>query len=321
MGGISSTDQAFIDKLTGIVCMNLENEHFGVDELAREAKMSNPYIYQRLESILTKSTRQFIREVRLQKAMEMLQQEGDTASEVAFKTGFGSPAYFNTCFHEYFGYSPGKVNKLGKLTEEQGNENTVEEKVLTVQSQTDAKQRFKEISSRVVLIVIALGILIIAFNLSFIMYSKYFNNSDSNSLSELKEIKKSIAVLPFKSNSELYENKLFADELLDNIITSLSEIKGLKVISRTSAEQFRGKTGTSPAIAKSLGVTLILEGSVQRHNDRRLIMVRLIDAIKDQQIWAQKFDCELSVSSFNQSFIEKQIKDEIEAIMSSDKIK
>ena len=111
MSGISSTDQAFINRLTGIILANLGNEHFGVDELAHATGMSRSAIYHRLLAISGKSTNQFIREVRLQRAMEILQQEEITASEVAYKVGFGSPAYFNTSFHEYYGYTPGEVLK------------------------------------------------------------------------------------------------------------------------------------------------------------------------------------------------------------------
>ena len=114
MSAISPIDQAFINRLTGIIRANLENENFGVAELAHASGMLRLVIYHRLMAITGKSTTQFIREVRLQRAMEMLRQGSTTASEVAYQVGFGSPAYFNTCFHEYFGYPPGEVLKSAK---------------------------------------------------------------------------------------------------------------------------------------------------------------------------------------------------------------
>ena len=51
----------------------------------------------------------------MKKSMEMLQNETFTVSEVAFKVGFGSPAYFNKCFREYFGYTPGEVRKADPI--------------------------------------------------------------------------------------------------------------------------------------------------------------------------------------------------------------
>jgi len=105
-------DLAFTGKLNEIIHANLENEHFGVKELAREIGMSRFNLNRKLHFIHRKTINQYIREVRLQKAMEMLQHEFVTASEVAFKVGFSSPAYFSTCFSDYFGYPPGEARKM-----------------------------------------------------------------------------------------------------------------------------------------------------------------------------------------------------------------
>ena len=104
-------DQIFIRKLTEITLANLGKENFGIKELAHELGMSHYSYKSRLYAITNKTFKQFIREARLQKAFQMLQNEELTASEVAYKVGFSSPAYFNTCFHEFFGYPPGKVSK------------------------------------------------------------------------------------------------------------------------------------------------------------------------------------------------------------------
>lgn len=114
MSGFTSTDQVFIHRITGIIHANLANENFGVDALANLSGLSRAVIHQRLQTISNKSTTQFIREVRLQRALELLRHESTTASEVAYKVGFGSPAYFNTCFHEYFGFPPGEVLRKEK---------------------------------------------------------------------------------------------------------------------------------------------------------------------------------------------------------------
>lgn len=106
-----SKDQQFLKKLTDIVIANLQNENFGVRELAMESGMSLYRLSRRLHSITTKTSNQFIREIRLKKAFDMLQEETYTVAEVAYKTGFGSPNYFHKCFHGYYGYPPGKSLK------------------------------------------------------------------------------------------------------------------------------------------------------------------------------------------------------------------
>lgn len=106
-----SMDKGFINKLTEIVQANLSNEKFNVKELIKTAGLSSSTVHRRLRKITNKSISQFIREIRLQHAMEMLKNNIGTASEIAYKTGFGSPTYFNKCFHEFYGYTPGEVKK------------------------------------------------------------------------------------------------------------------------------------------------------------------------------------------------------------------
>ena len=93
-------DQAFISKLTEIVLVNLTDGNFNVEKLAKEAGVSRVTLYRRVRSIKRQDISQFIRSVRLQRAMEMLQNNEGTSSEIAFRVGFGSPTYFIKCFHE-----------------------------------------------------------------------------------------------------------------------------------------------------------------------------------------------------------------------------
>jgi pimeloyl-ACP methyl ester carboxylesterase/AraC-like DNA-binding protein len=111
MSPITPSDQAFLNKLNEIIEANIHNEHFGVEELSREMAMSHSKIHRRLKSINNNTINQLIREIRLKKAMSLLHDNIATVSEIAYKVGFGSPAYFIKCFHEYFGFPPGEVKK------------------------------------------------------------------------------------------------------------------------------------------------------------------------------------------------------------------
>ena len=87
-------DQEFIKRLNKVVEVNLADENFGVKELAEKTRMSRSQIHRRLKSINNQSVSQFIREIRLRKALELLQNEAGTVSEIAYEVGFGSPSYF-----------------------------------------------------------------------------------------------------------------------------------------------------------------------------------------------------------------------------------
>src|SRR5438552_6581424 len=102
---------------------------------------------------------------------------------------------------------------------------------------------------------------------------------------------KSIAVLPFGNLSAEKENAYFADGVQDEILTGLAKVADLKVISRTSTMQYKvGAERNLREIAKALGVTHVLEGSVQRAGSRVRVNAQLIDARTDGHLWADRYD-------------------------------
>ena len=105
---------------------------------------------------------------------------------------------------------------------------------------------------------------------------------------------KSIAVLPFENRSEDKANAYFADGIQDEIVTRLSKITDLKVISRTSTQQYQSKPANLREIAKQLGVANILEGSVQKVGGQVRVNVQLINAQTDSHLWAETYDQKLT---------------------------
>jgi TolB-like protein len=103
-------------------------------------------------------------------------------------------------------------------------------------------------------------------------------------------VRKSIAVLPFFNMSNDQEQEYFSDGLTEDIITQLSKIKALKVISRTSVMQYKKNPKPITEIGRELGVSVILEGSVQRSQDQIRINAQLIDAASDEHLWAECYD-------------------------------
>ncbi len=104
-------------------------------------------------------------------------------------------------------------------------------------------------------------------------------------------------MLPFENRSREADDAYFVDGIHDDILTQLSKISALKVISRTSVEQFRDTKLSMKVIAEQLGVAKILEGGVQRAGDRVRINVQLIDASSDAHLWAETYDRELTAAN------------------------
>src|SRR6516165_9624030 len=128
---------------------------------------------------------------------------------------------------------------------------------------------------------------------------------------------KSIAVLPFENRSDAKENEYFTDGVQDEILTDLAKIADLKVISRTSVTHYKsGVARNLREIGQQLGVTNVLEGSVQRLGNRVRVNAQLVDARTDRHLWAQTYDRDLADVFAIQSEIAKAIADQLQAKLS-----
>src|SRR5213595_423269 len=153
------------------------------------------------------------------------------------------------------------------------------------------------------------GAIIAVIALSFLIYRILARPSGAS----LPVPEKSIAVLPFENRSEDKANAYFADGIQDEILTRLSKIADLKVISRTSTQQYQSKPGNLSEIARQLGVAHILEGSVQKSGDAVRVNVQLIKAANDSHLWADTFDRKLTDIFSVESEVAKAIADQLRA--------
>src|SRR6266705_7052672 len=132
---------------------------------------------------------------------------------------------------------------------------------------------------------------------------------------------KSIAVMPFENRSEDKANAYFTDGVQDEILTLLSKIADLKVISRTSTQQYQGKPRNLIEIAKQLGVANILEGSVQKAGDQVRVNVQYDNAQTDSHLWAETYDRKLTDIFGVESEIAKEIAESLQAKLSGREVR
>jgi TolB-like protein/Flp pilus assembly protein TadD len=130
----------------------------------------------------------------------------------------------------------------------------------------------------------------------------------------------SIAVLPFDNMSRDPETLPFTDGLHDDLLTQLSKIGSLKVISRTSVQEYRDSPKSIPEIGDELGVGYVLEGGVQRAGDQFRLNVQLIDAESEGHLWAEQYTGELTVAGIFaiQTEIATKIAEELQAQLTED---
>jgi TolB-like protein/class 3 adenylate cyclase len=145
-------------------------------------------------------------------------------------------------------------------------------------SGSPSKKRFTR--SRLILLgAVALSLAVLFFVIPAILYRQHFTGNE-----------KSIAVLPFENMSTDSSQEYFSDGITEEIIAQLSQIRGLKVISRTSVMQYKGSKQSLKEVARELNVAAILEGSVRKEGNKIRITAQLIDANTDQHIWTRQYD-------------------------------
>ena len=125
-----------------------------------------------------------------------------------------------------------------------------------------------------------------------------------------------IAVLPFENLGDEKEHTTFADGVQDDILTKLAKIADLKVISRTSVMDYRGKRNMRQ-IGDTLRVSHVLEGSARRSADRIHLNAQLIDTRTDTHVWAEEYDPNLNDLFAVQSKIAKTVAQHLHAKLSA----
>jgi TolB-like protein/DNA-binding winged helix-turn-helix (wHTH) protein/Flp pilus assembly protein TadD len=128
----------------------------------------------------------------------------------------------------------------------------------------------------------------------------------------------SIAVLPLKNLSGDPAQEYFADGMTEEVIGRLSMIRGLRVISRTSAMQFKDTRLSTPEIARKLGVDALVEGSVMREGNRIRVHAQLIRASTDEHFWSESYDRELGDALTLESEVAQSIAQSVKVTVSGE---
>lgn len=285
----------FISKIITIVEQNMEDEKFGVTELAGLVNMSRSNLLRRVKQETGLSVSVFIRQVRLRKSELLLKEGLLTVSEISYKVGFNSTSYFTKCFRELYGYTPGEYGKRDKSDDIKISDSTVS----LVKEQKPAKfVKFSIVSA------VATAVLL------FVLF-KY-------APIEQPQVPKSIAVLPFINDSNDSTNVYFMNGLMEAILDNFQKIEDIKVTSRTTVEKYRDLSRSIPELSRELNVNYFVEGSGQKVGDQILLKIQLIDANSDEQLWSQSYRRELEDVFLLQTEVAKNIADEIDAIITPD---
>jgi TolB-like protein/AraC-like DNA-binding protein/tetratricopeptide (TPR) repeat protein len=287
MSDSSPADLHFLSQLDEVIGKNLANEQFGVTELAEAMNMSRSNLLRKVKKSTNLPVNQLIREARLKRAMDLLQNSASNVSEVSHQVGFNSTSYFIKCFREHYGYPPGEAGKRGPT-----------EIILPVAKRRINKKFFFA------------GLTGLSMILLFAVLFFYFKKTSPQPL------ERSIVVLPFKNESNDSTNIYLINGLMESTLNNLQKIEGLRVLSRTSSEKYRNTTKSIPEMASELGVVYFVEGSGQKIGKQILLNIQLIEGPTDRHVWAKQYRREAKDIFSLQQEIAKNIAEEIEVIIS-----
>jgi TolB-like protein/class 3 adenylate cyclase len=162
--------------------------------------------------------------------------------------------------------------------------------------------------------IIAGLVLVLAFMFFYPRFQSSGHESKTpESVLESRVMDKSIVVLPFTNISSDPEQEYFSDGMMEEILNHLVKIKDLKVISRTTAMQYKGTIKSLHEIAEELGVANVLEGSVRKVGNKIRITAQLIDGNTDMHLWSESYDRNLDDVFAIQSEVAQQVASALQA--------
>jgi TolB-like protein/AraC-like DNA-binding protein len=268
-------DEAFIIQLKQIILNHLEDDQFGVSNLASEVGLSRSQLLRKVKKSIGISANQLINNIRLEEGAKRIKETDDTVSEIAYQVGFSSPSYFSKCFQRVFGCTPGEFkNHVGEIIVD-----------LNVYSKPAKNNKLSLFN--IILLSLA-GILFAVFTYGLIINQFYIEN-------ELQTKIPSIAVLPLLNLSENKTQDYVTDGITEAITFELSKYDSIRVISRTSAMMYKDEKISSSKIAKELGVDYIMEGSVLYFTDSLRVTIQLIKPFpKEKHIYSKVYNLPFS---------------------------
>ena len=289
-------DQVFLEKLNETIRANMSQPAFGADDLAQLMGMSHSSLLRKVQALTGKSINQLIREARLNEAWQMIQLEGITASEVAFRVGFSTPSYFNTSFHRFFGYPPGDVKK--KAVDGERNYHEVRK---------DIPERIAHGTMKRIMRILAIGLAVLVVVAGAHVFFNFYGRGNDQI---------SIAVLPLRNLNQDTIHQPFIEGMREQLLNDLNKISSFTVRSRVSSDRYENTSKLVSEIGKELGTNYIIEGSVCVEGDSVKIWIQLIQARADKHILSNQYIRELKDLFNLQVEITRDICNQLNAALS-----
>jgi len=307
-------ESQFLTRAFEAVETHLDDDEFGVEELAKILAVSRSQLHRLLIRSTKLSASSFIRQIRLHFALKLLSKGEYSTSEIAYQVGFGSPTYFTKCFRDYFDCTPSEIkNKTNKIKRKNTRieifyntliETPIEKRRLEAIWEIQISKQKRRISIYTIVIIFIC-----------IIISSIFIIRNHKKQQQFQQMEKSIAILPFEYLIEEKNEQYLADGVMNSIISHLKNIQDIKVIAKTSTEKYRNISANPIEIGDDLNVNYILDGSFQIIENEFRLSIGLISTIDGGTVWFEEYDRKWEDILKLQSDIANTIADKINVII------
>jgi TolB-like protein/AraC-like DNA-binding protein/Tfp pilus assembly protein PilF len=305
-------ENSFLDKINQLIDKNTENPAYSIDEICRDLGISRSQLFRHIKDKTGLSPSLYIRQKRIHKGKELLDNTHLKIVEIAYRVGIDSPQSFSKYFTDEFGVSPSEYRK----PREKGQADLIapppiSETLTNTFPNVHQLPTFKINHWR-----FGLGAVLLIWVSIFVWEQVNESTLPSDKILYPVPTENSIAVLPFK-NLGAAETLFFSDGIMEQIHNSIALIDNLIVISKRSSMRYRDTKKTIPQIAKELNVNYILGGTVLQVGNKIRINAELIKANEDRVVWANNYEGELSTVFSYMSTVAKEIAAELNQELST----
>jgi len=274
-----TSENHFISKLDRIIDDHLDDPALSIDAICQTLGVSRSHLHRVLKEQTNLSTSRYIRQRRLLKARHLLTTTDLRVSEVCDAVGISNPQNFTTYFTKEFQVNPSDFRKLPAGTPAEENNSFASLAFYTGNPPFRAHPIIKRTWLHVGL---ATGLLLLLGTGFYFQFKNPFNNNATSVVAN------SLAVMPFINLSGA-DSDPACESIMDNIYTSVALIDHLKVIARSSSDQFRGTPKSVLQIGNELGVANLLKGRFLKIGDQVNIKIDIITTQEGGRLWTKTY--------------------------------
>lgn len=276
---MNTSHQDIIEKLTHLILDDSQTSSLTVSEITKSLGTSRTQLHRIVKKETGLSTTLYIRKIRLQKARELLCTSDLRISEIAHLSGIDSPQNFSKYFIQEFQLSPSEYRKLnsGQIL----HDIPPYEPVHQAESKDEWFRRLP--SHRAFYIFLGVFVLI---GIGAWIHRTQSTKLGIKGLDPGQNFENSLAILPFTYQNVAANS---SEGILDELHNSLAQIENLKVIARTSSDQFKSTKNDFKKIGTELRVNHILTGNLQKQNNNLQLNLRLVDTQGDSTVWTKTY--------------------------------